>query len=335
MDSKGPVPGISGAVGEYLDKEGELRQNALLAGTPEGYVQSFKDAKGSTEQIGYLTYKNIESGKYDVEECAKFCNNEKFCLGFNIFYERDPSSDPNPKCKDPKPVTNVKVCSMVLSAVPKTNSSSAPSTATLLPPRPLPTRDSGARISKWSSPAATVRPFTLCSSNNTNNSSGYSKATTQPWSAPKADGFETPKSLKAAVNAPLLPNGYDTYNGMRLFNNNPYDPSLCAAACQAQGEWDSQHHKEDGSYKPCNFFTSYILTKNGVPLGTYCALYTNSWLEDKYAVNTGYYYGDDVYSVVFAAGYSATNPDLGGGRGPEPQVEDQSKPQAEDQSEPL
>lgn len=112
VDSKGPVPGISGAVGEYLDKEGELRQNALLAGTPEGYVQSFKDAKGSTEQIGYLTYKNIESGKYDVEECAKFCNNEKFCLGFNIFFERDPTTDPAVGCdQNPPPTTNIK-CSI-------------------------------------------------------------------------------------------------------------------------------------------------------------------------------------------------------------------------------
>jgi hypothetical protein len=109
---------------------------------------------------------------------------------------------------------------------------------------------------------------------------------------------------------------------MRLFNENPYDPTLCAAACEAQGKWDSEHHKEDGTYKPCNFFTSYILTKNGAPLGTYCALYTDSWDDDKYAVNTGYYYGDDVYSVVCAAAYTASNPDIGGGRGPQPEVKE-------------
>jgi hypothetical protein len=109
---------------------------------------------------------------------------------------------------------------------------------------------------------------------------------------------------------------------MRLFNDNPYDPSLCAAACQAQGQWDVEHPKADGTYKPCNFFTSYILTKNGVPLGTYCALYTNSW-DSQYAVNTGFYSGDDVYSVVCAAGYTASNPNLGGGRGPQSQVQRQ------------
>jgi hypothetical protein len=106
-------------------------------------------------------------------------------------------------------------------------------------------------------------------------------------------------------------NDYDTYNGMRLFNENPYDPSLCAAACDSQTEFDKNHLVDaNGEYKPCNFFTSYVLTKNGVPLGTYCALYTQSWTED-YAVNTGYYYGSDEYKVICAASYEAKDPDSG------------------------
>jgi hypothetical protein len=157
VDSAGPVP-KSGSVAEYLAEDSELRQNARKAVAPKGYTESFKDLKGSTQQIGYLTYKNIESGEYDVDSCAKFCDDEKFCLGFNIFYERDPSSDPNPNCQDPAPITNVKVCFLVSSAAFKTNSPSAPSTVTLLPRRRPPTRDSGARSSTLSSPAATVRP---------------------------------------------------------------------------------------------------------------------------------------------------------------------------------
>jgi len=98
---------------------------------------------------------------------------------------------------------------------------------------------------------------------------------------------------------------------MRLFNEGPYDPSLCAAACESQTKFDKEHLVDaNGEYKPCNFFTSYILTKNGVPLGTYCALYTQSW-DESYAVNTGYYAGSDAYSVVCAASYSATTPDSG------------------------
>jgi hypothetical protein len=104
---------------------------------------------------------------------------------------------------------------------------------------------------------------------------------------------------------------YDTYNGMRLFNENPYDPSLCAAACEAQTAFDKQHIVDsNGDYKPCNFFTSYILTQNGVPLGTYCGLYTQAW-DSSYAVNTGYDWQSDQYRVVCAASYTATQQDSG------------------------
>jgi hypothetical protein len=98
---------------------------------------------------------------------------------------------------------------------------------------------------------------------------------------------------------------------MRLFNDGPYDPALCAAACESQTEFDKTHLADaNGEYKPCNFFTSYILTKNGAPIGTYCALYTQSW-GSNYAVNTGYYSGDDAYKVICAASYSATVQDSG------------------------
>ncbi|KAJ8113044.1 hypothetical protein OPT61_g4740 [Boeremia exigua] len=137
-------------------------------------------------------------------------------------------------------------------------------------------------------------------------SNGYTKLN-KPL--PTVQDFNNPASLSAAINAPL-DNGYDTYNGMRLFNNNPYDPTLCAAACQAQTDYDKAHPNSDGSYKPCNFFTLYILTQNGVPLGTYCALYTRTW-DASYATNTGYYDGDDKYEVVNVGSYAITSPDLG------------------------
>jgi hypothetical protein len=104
---------------------------------------------------------------------------------------------------------------------------------------------------------------------------------------------------------------YDPYNGMRLFNDGPFDPSLCAAACEAQTAFDKEHLADaNGQYKPCNFFNAYILTKNGVPLGTYCSFYTQSF-DSTYAVNTGFGSGNDEYSVVCSASYSATVVDSG------------------------
>ena len=227
---------------------------------------------GSSQQIGYLTYKAYDT--YDVQGCADACNSEQYCRGFNIFFERDPSLEPGPNCPDPASTTNIK-CSLYGYPV-------AGKAAT--------------NEGQWREQFQVV----IAGSN------GYSKLD-KPL--PSVKDFKDPTSLLATISAPL-DNGYDTYNGMRLFNNNPYDPALCAAACQAQTDYDKAHPDSNGKYKPCNFFTSYILTQNEVPLGTYCALYTRTW-DSSYATNTGHYAGDDKYEVVNAASYEITSPDSG------------------------
>lgn len=262
-----PVPGTSGTVDEYKADNSILRQNAQAAQPPTGYTENFKDLFGSSQQIGYLTYKNIETGSYDVKACADFCNSEKFCLGFNIYYERDPSYDPKTGCTNPPPITNLK-CSLY-----GYNVAGAAATNT----------------GQWRNQFQVI----IVGSN------GYTKTEKL---APTVKDFQAPANLPAAINAP---NEADSYNGMRLFNNNPFDPSLCGAACEAQTQFKKDH--PEGNFKPCNFFTSYILTKNEVPLGTYCALYTQTW-DSTYAVNTGYYDGNDAYKVRNAAGYTIIAP---------------------------
>lgn len=276
----GPVPG-DGSVSAYTDENNDLRKDAVEAGTPGGYKKSFTNLLASTEQIGYLAYKNIESGTYDVQACADFCDSEKFCLGFNIFYERDPKFEPKDGCANPEPITNVK-CSIYgypVSAKTATNEGQM---------------REGFQV-------------VITGSN------GYSKLdvpNTGCKAAPAVPDFKAPIDLPATIWAPL-DNGKDTYNGMRLFNENPYDPSLCAAACEAQTQFDREHLADaNGNYKPCNFFTSYILTQNDVPLGTYCSLYTRSW-DESYATNSGFQNGDDKFSVVCAASYEASTIDSG------------------------
>ncbi|KAJ4399432.1 hypothetical protein N0V91_009441 [Didymella pomorum] len=242
----------------------DLSSIARAASTPSGYKQSFVDKNGSSQQIGYLTFKTYNS--YDVQGCADACDSEKYCLGFNIFFERDPSLEPGPNCRDPASTTSIK-CSLYGYPV-------AGNAAT--------------NQGQWRQDFQVV----IAGSN------GYSKISK---ALPAVKDFNAPTTLPAAINAPL-DNGYDTYNGMRLFNENPYDPALCAAACQAQTDYDKAHPDSDGTYKPCNFFTSYILTQNEVPLGTYCTLYTRSW-DPSYAVNTGYYYGSDKYDVINVASH--------------------------------
>lgn len=71
----------------------------------------------------------------------------------------------------------------------------------------------------------------------------------------------------------------------------PYTPSLCEAACTGTTTYDREHPEADGTYKPCNFFNSYILYKNKAPLGTYCSMYTREWSKAE-ATNTGQYDGE-------------------------------------------
>lgn len=280
--SKGPA--ISPDTAAQFSSSSELSNTATEAVTPSGYERSFVNQSGSSQQIGYLTYKTYDT--YDVQGCADFCDSEKYCRGFNIYFERDPSLEPGPDCPNPPSTNNIK-CAIYGYPV-------AVKAAT--------------NTGQWRQDFQVV----IAGSN------GYSKTNKD---LPTVKDFNTPASLPAAINAPL-DNGYDTYNGMRLFNDNPFDPALCGAACEAQTEYDMAHPDSDGKYKPCNFFTTYILTRNGVPLGTYCALYTRSW-DSSYATNTGYYDGDDKYEVTNAASYEITNPSTGvvpGSSGPRPDI---------------
>lgn len=84
------------------------------------------------------------------------------------------------------------------------------------------------------------------------------------------DGFEAPTYLDAAaINAPSESN---SYMGVKIFTDGPFDPQLCAAACRAQTEYNLEHPDADGSSEFCEFFNTYLLLKNGIVEAQYCAL---------------------------------------------------------------
>jgi len=103
-------------------------------------------------------------------------------------------------------------------------------------------------------------------------------------------GYTTPYFLNnASINAPLDCNNANTYLGVRMFNSGPFDVGLCAAACTSTSQSDVAHPPSDGSPPLlCNFFVTYLLLKNGVALGQYCALYNETW-SATYATNVGQY----------------------------------------------
>ncbi|KAF2721948.1 hypothetical protein K431DRAFT_223218 [Polychaeton citri CBS 116435] len=224
---------------------------------PGGYSAAFTNLKGATSASSYLGYYTLKS--YDTIKCQQKCDAISSCYAFNIYIERDPTLDPGAGCEDPPSTTNYK-CSLWGTQIDS-------KTAT----------NKGQYRNKFQ---VVIR-----------GSNGYNKLAPPP-SYPDYTG---PTRLGGAINAPLA-NGKDTYIGMRLFPG-PYDPGQCAASCTETTNYDRNTAGADGTYKPCNFYNSYVLSKNGSPLGTYCSFYTQPW-SSKYATNLGQYDGDGNYYAV-------------------------------------
>ncbi|KAL8903155.1 MAG: hypothetical protein Q9171_007497 [Xanthocarpia ochracea] len=130
-------------------------------------------------------------------------------------------------------------------------------------------------------------------------SNGYTKN-----NAPDAQtGFTGPSPMGGAINAP------NSYIGQKYFPG-VYDAGQCAGACQANTAYNQRHPRADGTYDACNFYNVYLLSKNNVPQGTYCSLYTKPW-EKKYSTNFGQYRGSDYYSVSSSYAYTLAPQDPG------------------------
>lgn len=80
---------------------------AKNAATPLGFNQIFTNTQASPNAPGYAGFTLLDT--YDVQKCADKCNAISGCTSFNIYFERDPSVDPNsPTCSNPPSVTNIK-----------------------------------------------------------------------------------------------------------------------------------------------------------------------------------------------------------------------------------
>jgi hypothetical protein len=225
---------------------------------------------------------------YDPSLCAAKCNAAALCESFNIYFERDPTVDPSDiSCANPPSLTNIK-CTLYGYPISGNTATNAGGYRGVTPTN------------------GTAFKVAIAGSN------GYVKHLIPPTYA----NFTGPTDLgNAAINAPYdttpgvtYPN---TYIGAKVYDTGRYDPSLCAAACQTQTTYDHDHPAKGlTTYEPCNFFNSYILVQNGVPLGTYCSLYTRSW-SSSYATNTGQTSSTGVYTIAESFSYYLTTPDPG------------------------
>ena len=120
--------------------------------------------------------------------------------------------------------------------------------------------------------------------------------------APAAQtGFTGPVSFgNNAINAP------SGYMGVQTFpQDQPYDPSVCAAACDAKSAYDTEHGLPSMQNPDvCNFFVAYILYENGNNGVFTCTYYTSSW-DASYATNNGQWDGQgNHYTPAYSYGYA-------------------------------
>ncbi|KAL1620449.1 hypothetical protein SLS56_009680 [Neofusicoccum ribis] len=234
----------------------KIADTAKAAKSPSGYYNNFVNLAGANSAYAYMGYTVVDSG-YDVDFCASQCDNKDGCLAFNIYFERDPTIEPGTGCTDPPAFANIK-CSFWGSALDAT-------TAT--------------NTGQWRAGFEVA----IAGSN----------AYTSNTIARKIDGWSDPLDLgKAVMQAPL----YDaaetwTYMGYKLFQDGPYDVELCAAACDAQTQYNIAHPPSSGYTPLCAAFGTYQLTvtdrntgKSSV-VGQMCTMYTSVW-DAKYATNT-------------------------------------------------
>ncbi|OMP85174.1 hypothetical protein BK809_0000274 [Diplodia seriata] len=245
---------------------------ANAAPTPTGYFQNFKNQDGANSAYAYMGYTVLETG-YDVNACAKTCSDKDGCLAFNIYFERDPTVEPGDVdgCRDPEAFANIK-CSFWGSALDTTTANN---------------------YGQWRA------DFHV-------GIAGSNAYTSYEVGGPVA-GWTDPLSLdNAALNAPLRDcAGTWTYMGYKLFQNTPFDPTLCAAACDSQTEYNIAHPPSSGYTPFCAAFGTYLLTMTN-STGSYvqgqmCTMYTSAWGKE-YAVNTASY--DDSIGAKYTYSYS-------------------------------
>ncbi|KAG9852007.1 hypothetical protein KCU98_g3623, partial [Aureobasidium melanogenum] len=80
---------------------------SLNAPGPNGFLETFKNLTASNSADNYMGYTLLSS--YDVIACASDCSAITGCNSVNIYFERDPSVNPDsPNCANPNSTINIK-----------------------------------------------------------------------------------------------------------------------------------------------------------------------------------------------------------------------------------
>ncbi|KAG9956696.1 hypothetical protein KCU61_g9638, partial [Aureobasidium melanogenum] len=98
----------------------------------------------------------------------------------------------------------------------------------------------------------------------------------------------------------------DTYMGSKVLTNSYFDPSLCAAVCTSQNQFNIANPPANGKPQLCKFFSTYMIAQNGNPKGQYCAIYSQAW-DKSYATVDHTTSGTTTYTPGYSFIYSNTS----------------------------
>ncbi|KAK7911816.1 hypothetical protein PG985_014297 [Apiospora marii] len=265
----GPQPEVDSAAG-FVNSP-LFAETAANAPTPDGYFNTFQNAKGSIEGVGYKTMKTIES--YSPDACATACNEMDGCNAFNILYERNGLSQSGNGCPRPASTTIIKCTFWTVPVV----------------------EEHATNVGSGAIETDSNQDFVIVIAASNGYVSNNFKA--QPgWPGPSVP-------VDAAINAPL-DNGKDTFIRSQTFPiSADYKGSNCVQACSEQAAYEYAHPSAGGA-RACQFVNSYLLLKNGVAQSQVCSMYTQPWNATTYATNYGQARGNDKYTITFGLTYT-------------------------------
>jgi hypothetical protein len=256
------------------------RNAAKAASIPKGYalVPGFIDLSASVKGGDYLTYTSSKLAGYDLQTCADLCDNKvNGCVAFNIckYHKRDPANPILGTVTEHGVLVYERVPLIIDLKTHTTNKSTCPGLTT--------------------SPSATLikcdfygKPVFSGQATNTGQSQQdfrFVKAGSNAYvksSAPTIDGYDGPRNFgNAAVNAPAPVGAHGFVRSQTFGSNVPYDPSLCAAACDASAAFNVKSGRA-----PCVFFDAFIQYLNGANGVMTCNLYSVAY-DESYATNVG------------------------------------------------
>ncbi|KAF1356711.1 hypothetical protein BDV97DRAFT_394603 [Delphinella strobiligena] len=227
-------------------------------------------ASAAATPAGYFqNFVNLPGANSAYGDCATKCTAKSGCLAFNIYFERDPTLSPGTGCDNPPAIANIK-CSFWGSSLDSTTANN---------------------YGQWQD-------------NFQVGIAGSNAYTSYTFGGP-ITGWTSPLNLNNSVmNAPLRDcAGTWTYLGYKLIQSGPFDPTLCAAACDAQTAYNVANPPASGEIPVCGAFGTYLLTKTNssgsFPQGQMCTMYTSLW-GSQYAVNTASYDDSDVAKYTYS-----------------------------------